>query len=77
MKTKKPVFCVKRTFRQVIYIALTKGKQKETKERNHKSETTPQGNVKYWKVLLSRLRTPSPAVIYARMKSNTRYKPGD
>ena len=76
-KNKRPVFRVVKKWRQVRCIVPSKGKQKETKERNHENETTSPENVKCWKITLSGLETCSPAVMYTRMKPNKRYKPGN
>ena len=76
-ENKKPVFHVIKKLRRVRHIAPNKGKQKETKERKHKKETTSPGNIKCWKMSLSGHQIPSPGVMYARMKSNKGYKPGN
>ena len=68
---------VVKKLRRVRCITPNKDKQNEAKERNSKNETTPPGNVKYWKMSLSGLQTLSPAVIYTRMTPNKRYKPGN
>ena len=76
-ENRNPAICVFKTLRRARYIALKKGKQKETKERHCKNETTFPGNIKCQKISLSEHQTSSPAVMYVRLQPNKRYKPGD
>ena len=76
-ENKKPSIHVGRKRRRAWYIAPQKGKEEKKKVRYHENETTPLSNIKWWKIPLAVRQAPSPAVRYARLQSNKRYKPGD
>ena len=59
-KIKEPAFRVIKKWRRARYIAPKKGKQKGTKVKHCKNETTPPGTLKCWNIVLSEMKNVKP-----------------
>ena len=76
-ENKKPAIYAGRKLRRAGYKAPKKDNDKKKEMRHREDETTILSNIKRWKIPIAVRQASSPAVRYARLQSNKRYKPGD